>query len=149
MSKSSAILVLVVLLLVCSRIVLYFSKQNTRVLNEAFQFQCTVSTKSLQSDQSLAVNNSNTHRCTKSHKVYSMCLELHTIVRSWEMWTANCCSDDRIVSAGGSLKCPHWVVGKLWRKSELSTIESKECTCVWARKICTFSDHLLTSNGSV
>jgi len=60
MSKSSAILVLVVLVLVCSRIVLYFSKQNTRVLNEAFQFQCTVSTKRLQSDQSLAVNNSNT-----------------------------------------------------------------------------------------
>ena len=68
MSKSSAILVLVVLVLVCSRIVLFFSKQNTQDLNEAFQFQLTVVIKILQSDQSLAENSSNTHRCTKSHK---------------------------------------------------------------------------------
>ena len=76
-----------------------------------------------------------THRCTKSHKVYSMCSELHTILRSWEMWNANCCSDDRIVSAGGSLTCPHWVMGNMWRISELPTIELKECTCLLARNI--------------
>ena len=31
----------------------------------------------------------------------------------------------------------HTLVEKMWRRTELPTIESKECTCMWARKVCT------------
>jgi hypothetical protein len=73
-----------------------------------------------------------THRCTKTNNDSSLCSELHTILPSWEMWSTNCCSNDRLVNAGGSLQCPHSDGGKMWRKTEQWTIESIECTCVWA-----------------
>ena len=34
----------------------------------------------------------------------------------------------------------HTLVGKMWIRTELPTIEWNECTCVWVRKECTFSD---------
>jgi len=41
----------------------------------------------------------------------------------------------------GIINMSHTLVGKMWRRTELPTIASKECTCVWARKFCIFSDH--------
>jgi len=65
------------------------------------------------------------------------------------MWTTNCCSDDRLVSSGGSLTCPHSLMWKMWRRTELPNIKPKKCTCVWARKFCTLFCRLLMAGRSV
>jgi hypothetical protein len=84
---------------------LFFSKTNTKVLKKTFQLACTVLTKCLHSDKSLALKNSSTQRCTKSQKEFLLYSEFNTLLSWCEMWATSCCSVDRPVSAGGSLTC--------------------------------------------